>query len=101
MRMRALAIDAKAFKDRGMRRGEIALGAAATERLERLKAKLGGELFGLCVKRGTGAGLLVWRRFNSPDTFILTPSVRALMPRVLRTSSSARAMVLTRMCTCA
>ncbi|MGY3034188.1 hypothetical protein ACVIIV_003358 [Bradyrhizobium sp. USDA 4354] len=101
IRMRALAVEAKAVKGRGMRRGEIAIGAAAAERVEQLEAKLGGELFGVCVKRGTGAGLLIWGRFNSPDTFTLTPSVRELMPRNLGTSSSAWAMVGTRMSTCA
>lgn len=61
MRMRGLAIDTKAVKCRGMRRGEIAVGAAAAERVEQLEPKLGGELFGVCEKCGTGAGLLIWR----------------------------------------
>ena len=40
MRVRALAVDAEAIERRGMRRGEIAVGAAAGRCIDQVKADL-------------------------------------------------------------
>ena len=79
MGMRALAIDAEAVECRGMRRREIAVGAAAGEGVDEFK---------------TG-------RFNSPTTLTLTPSVRDFKLRILGTRSSASAIEGTRISTSA
>ena len=61
MGMRALAVDAEAVERRGMRRGEIAVGAAAGEHIDQIEADLGGKRFGVLVKCGAGIALLVRR----------------------------------------
>ena len=61
MGMRALAVDAEAVERRGMRRGEIAVGAAAGEGVDQIEADLGGERPGMFVERGAGIAFLVGR----------------------------------------
>ena len=101
MGMRALAIDAEAVERRGMRRGKIAVGAAAGRGVDEVEADLGGERLGVLVKRGARIALFVRRAVEFADTLTLTPSVRDFRPRIFGTSSSASAIVGTRMSTSA
>ena len=59
MGMRAFAVDAEAVERRGMRRGEIAVGAAAGEGIDEIEADFGGERPGVLVQRGAGIALFV------------------------------------------
>ena len=61
MGMRALAIDAEAVERRGMRRGEIAVGAAAGEGVDQIEADFRGERLGMFVKCCAGIALFVRR----------------------------------------
>ena len=61
MGMRALAVDAEAVERRGMRCGEIAVGAAAGRGIHQIEADLGGERPGVFVECGAGIVLFVRR----------------------------------------
>ena len=65
--MRALAVDAEAVERRGMRRGEIAVGAAAGRCIDQIKTDLGRERPGVLVKRGARIALLVGRTVQLAD----------------------------------
>ena len=65
MGMRALAVDAEAVEGRGVRCGEIAVGAAAGRGIDQIEADFGGERFGVFVQRRTGIALFVRRPVES------------------------------------
>ena len=65
--MRALAVDAEAVERCGMRRGEIAVGAAAGRGIDQIEADLGGKRLGVLVKRGAGIALLIRRTVEFAD----------------------------------
>ena len=56
--MRAFAVDAEAVERRGMRRGEIAVGAAAGECIDQIEADFGGDSLGMFEQRRAGIALL-------------------------------------------
>ena len=89
MGMRALAVDAEPVERRGMRRGEIAVRAAAGVGVDQLEADLGGERLGVLVERGARIALLVRRTVElagdgDADAFGLATSGRGFWRRVLR-----------------
>src|SRR3984957_16877274 len=65
--MRALAVDAQAVERRGMGGGEIAVGTAAGRCVCQFETNLGGQRFGVFVKRSASVALLVRRTVQSAD----------------------------------
>ena len=67
MGMRALAIDAESVQRRRMRRGKIAVGAAAGRGVDQIEADLGGERFGVLVECGPRIALFIRRAVEFAD----------------------------------